>query len=175
MQEYSDLTAVAGLVLILLIVIVVGHFVRGLVRKARGRPSAKSQTENAILVDGSNVMYWGGEPSAKVLKRVIDDLKAKGFAPIVVFDASVGYRLSDRYLDDATMATLVGLKTSQVLVVSKGQVADEILLKMAQDNCLRIVTNDRYRDWGVQFPLVKRKGRLIKGEWREGSVVLRGL
>ena len=129
---------------------------------------------NAILVDGSNVMHWGGDPSSLVLQRVLQDVKDKGYDPIVFFDANVGYQLGDRYFDEAMMAQIAGVPQQHVCVVGKGVVADESILMFATDYDLRVVTNDRYRDWRVRFPIAAKKGALVGGTWREGSVVWRG-
>lgn len=128
---------------------------------------------NAILVDGSNVMHWGGEPSEQVLIAVVRALTSNGFSPVVVFDASVGHKLAGRYLHGDQMAARIGLPYAHVYVVHKGVVADEVLLDLATDHGLRIVTNDRYRDWTAAFPLVKSRDRLVRGEWRQGTVMLR--
>ncbi len=126
---------------------------------------------NAILVDGSNVMHWGGDPSIKVLRGVLRGIEKRGFSPVVVFDASVGYRLSDRYLHGPAMAKLIDLPKAHVYVVQKGVVADEVILDLATIHELNVVSNDRYRDWSVQFPLVKKKGRMMRGAWKGGAVV----
>lgn len=189
MQDVSDLVAMATLVVVVLIVslavLSVWKALRKLLTRApiaperpshpSPKPRAPERPKNGILVDGSNVMYWSGEPSSMVLRRVISKLKDSGFHPYVVFDASVGYRLADRYLDDGPMATMIELPTDRVVVVHKGQIADEVILQFAKESGYRIVTNDRFRDWSVEYPLVTEKGRLVKGTWREGNVVLRGL
>ena len=112
MQNLPDLLAMAILVLsVFVIALLIFWLWRGLKRVFSGsKPSSKEELpENGIVVDGSNVMYWNGDPETRVLRRVIDKLKELGFQPFVVFDASVGYRLSDRYLDDVTMAAIVDL------------------------------------------------------------------
>jgi len=150
-------------------------------RRVARRPVTARYTEddpvpaNAIVVDGSNVMHWGGDPSAPTIAKVVDALENKGFAPIVIFDASVGYRLSDRYMNERTLAPMINMAASRVYVVHKGVVADEVILDFATTHDLRIVTNDRYKDWSVQFPLIKKKGRLVKGTVKEGSVMLNGI
>ena len=129
---------------------------------------------NAIVVDGSNVMHWGGDPSATVLSMVLRALENKGYAPIVFFDASVGYRLGDRYFDEFKLARLTSISSDHICVVEKGTVADEAILAFSRDHNLRVVTNDQFRDWRVQFPHAAQKGRLIKGTFSEGTVKWRG-
>ncbi|MCK0096536.1 hypothetical protein MWU60_13220 [Yoonia sp. F2084L] len=129
---------------------------------------------NAILVDGSNVLYWGEQPSLNVVLRILRNLEDKGYTPIVFFDANVGYVLDDHYYDDAKIASLIGAPAHHVCVVDKGVVADEGILAFATDHHLRVVTNDKYRDWRVRFPHADKKGVLIGGTWRDGAVVWRG-
>jgi hypothetical protein len=148
---------------------------------SRGTPQAdllpveeSGPPENAIVVDGSNVMHWGGEPSAQGLSLVLRSLEKAGYAPIVFFDASVGYKLGDRYFDELRMAQLTGIAKEHICIVHKGVVADEMILSFARDHGLRIVTNDQFRDWRVQFPIAAKKGQLLKGTLRDGTVVWRG-
>lgn len=148
-------------------------FVVYLLRVLWGRKpvAPKASKGKRVIVDGSNVMFWGGEPSLRVLTAVIGSLRAKGYAPYVIFDANIGYKLGDRYLDDAPMAKLIGLPARQVLVVEKGVAADEWILQVAQEQGVRVVSNDRFRDWKVQYPLVGKKGRIIRGTYAGGNVV----
>ncbi len=126
---------------------------------------------NAILVDGSNVMHWGGDPSLKVLTRVVKKLEDEGLKPYICFDANVGYKLGDRFAGHDAMAAKLGLSPKQVFVVDKGVIADGVLLDLAAEHALSIVTNDRFRDWTVTHPWVKDHRRFRRGTWKQGSVV----
>lgn len=128
----------------------------------------------SIVVDGSNVMYWGGDPSAHVLTQVLRALEGAGHTPLVIFDASVGYRLGDQYFDEVKLSRLIGLPSSQIVVVNKGVIADDAILSFATDQNLRIVSNDQFRDWRVQFPHVAKKGQLLRGTYSHGAVHWRG-
>jgi hypothetical protein len=165
---YSDL--------LLLAPALIGFFVLLWLRKKPHKASEPDAElpKNAIVVDGSNVMHWGGDPSAHTLDRVLRTLENKGFAPIVFFDANVGYVLDDSYYNEAKLASMIGTPAEHICVVSKGVVADEAILAFATDHGLRVVTNDQYRDWRVRFPLAGQRGKLLRGTWREGSVVWRG-
>ncbi len=144
-------------------------------RKSRPRRVAEAKLpSNAILVDGSNVMYWGQEPSSLVVLRVLRNLEEKGYTPIVFFDANVGYVLDDHYYNEAKIAWLIGVPARHVCVVDKGVVADQGILSFATDYNLRVVTNDKYRDWRVKFPHADKKGVLVGGTWRDGAVIWRG-
>ena len=127
---------------------------------------------NAIVVDGSNVMYWGGEPSPQILSLVLRSIENKGYAPIVFFDANVGYILDDHYYDELKLALVIGVTKEHICVVDKSVVADEAILAFSKDHKLRVVTNDNYRDWRGQFSHVKRKGVLVKGTCKSGNVKL---
>ena len=151
-------------------------FVCWVVRRLQDRRAAARLTpDKYIIVDGSNVMHWGGDPSEKVLGRVLEALEGKGLKPIVYFDANVGYKLWDRYTNENATAKKLRLDPRQVFVAPRGVTADEMLLITATETGLRVVTNDRFRDWSVQFPRLGEKRFLVKGEWRQGSVMLRGL
>ena len=115
-------------------------------------------------------MFWGGDPSIKPLQDMADSLRAKGFQPFFVFDANVGYKLQDRYIDDAEMARWIGVPSDNVLVVEKGVIADERILQIADENGTRVVSNDRFRDWGTQYPWVRRKGRVVRGSFKGGAL-----
>lgn len=144
-----------------------------------GRLSAKQPTVQitgrAVVVDGSNVMHWGGEPSMMVLVRVLKELQNRGLQPVVYFDANVGYKLFDKHIKPAALAAQLDLPVGQVILAPSRTPADEILLERAINDGLRVVTNDRFLDWKQRFPKVGEKGFLIKGMWKEGSVILLGL
>ncbi len=132
-------------------------------------------TGRAVIVDGSNVMHWGGDPSMKVLSRVLKELQNRGLSPLVYFDANVGYKLLGKSVRPAKMAAELGLPEEQIFFAPKQVPADEVLLERAVSDGLRVVTNDRFLDWKQRFPKVGEKGFLIKGMWKEGSVILLGL
>ncbi len=150
-------------------------FVILLLLRLRGRatdavPSENTAPRNAIVVDGSNVMHWGGDPSLDVLARVLRSLETAGFSPIVFFDANVGYKVGERYYTEETLAPLIGVPIDHIVVVDKGVVADEMILKCATDLRARIVTQDKFRDWRVQFPHAAKKGVLVSGKYTNGNV-----
>ena len=57
-----------------------------------------------------------------------------------------------------------------VLVVPKGNPADIYILNAARDMDAFIITNDRFRDWALEYPEVLDPGYLIKGEYRQGRL-----
>ena len=141
-----------------------------LFRAWRDRTKAKGLW---IIIDGSNVMHWnGGTPQFAPLRDVIAALQERDFVPGVVFDANAGYKLEDRYLDDTELAKRLGLQVKQVMVVPKGEQADGTILTAARDHGVRIVTNDRFRDWADSFPEVAQSSTLVRGGYRDGQLWL---
>ena len=138
-------------------------------------PSKPANDEAWILVDGSNVMHWqDNTPTLAPLTGVILRLTGQGYVPGIVFDANAGWKLQGRYLRDAELASLLGLEERQVLVVPKGSQADTYLLETAREFGVRIVSNDRFRDWAEAHPEVLGPGFLIRGGMRDGQVWLLG-
>ncbi|MGI1663224.1 NYN domain-containing protein [Palleronia sp. KMU-117] len=145
-----------------------------LVRARRARPSsARDVPPNAIVVDGSNVMYWADDtPRIETVREVVRYLVAQGFAPGVVFDANAGYLIAGRYLHDRDFARLLDLPAKHVMVVDKGTPADATILAASRDMEARVVTNDRYRDWVDQHPHLRERGVLVRGGYRDGRLWL---
>ena len=81
MSELSDL-ALLGIGAMALLIVYLLRVIWGL--RGRAKP-ARAQT--IVIVDGSNVMHWGGDPSEAVLQRVIASLQDRGLTPYVIFDA----------------------------------------------------------------------------------------
>ena len=144
------------------------------IRKLAKQKAKKTKPARPILIDGSNVMHWKeGKPNIEVVQRLVFALDKSGYHPGVIFDANAGYKLFDRYLDDAPLAHAIGLPEDQVLVVPKGTPADQFLLNAARDMGAPIVTNDRFRDWLDDFPEFAEPGRLIQGGYRKGAPYLK--
>jgi hypothetical protein len=122
-----------------------------------------------IIVDGSNVMYWDREtPSLETVREVLRAVEAEGFVPLVWFDANVGHVVAGRYLGPEKMAKTLGLQQGQVLVAPKGTPADPLLLEEAARLGAQVVTNDRFRDWANDHPIVQDPERFVRGGVRDG-------
>jgi hypothetical protein len=155
-----------------------------LFRAARARPEvapertvrrpARARKDPAwIVIDGSNVMHWGGDsPCIEPVREVVTHLEGLGFTPGVIFDANAGHLLRGRYCHDHVMGKMVGLPPERVMVVDKGTPADPTILQEARDLNARVVTNDRYRDWAERFPDIRRPGFLVRGGFRKGRIWL---
>jgi hypothetical protein len=138
-------------------------------RPLRARPAGRRHDPRQIVVDGSNVLYWkDNAPDIRTLASVVDHLERLGYHPRVVFDANAGYLVAGSYTHDAAFAWMLSLPRDRVQVVPKGRVADEFILAAARDMGLRVVSNDRYRDWLDKHPEIRAPGRLVRGGWRDG-------
>ncbi len=134
---------------------------------------ARDRSAPVVVLDGSNVMHWkDGAPDLQPVREVIADLAQRGFRAGVVFDANAGYKLEGRYRHHQVLARQLGLPRNRVMVVNKGEVADETILRVAQDFGARVVSNDRFRDWRDDFPQVAEPGFLISGRYRQGALQL---
>lgn len=139
----------------------------------RVRPDAGPRPV-VIVVDGSNVMHWGeGVPSSEVLCLVLAELQGKGFSPLVYFDANVGYKLQGRHMDVAELARVLRVAARQIVVVPSGTPADPYVIEEAITMGARVVSNDRFMDWRGQYPAIRGKGFLVKGDVRGAKVALR--
>lgn len=124
-----------------------------------------------LILDGSNIMHWKGNGAdITTVQQAIQSLREKGYTPCVVFDANVGYKISNRYQGDAELAKLLGLPVNRVMVVAKGTPADEIILAAARDHDAQVVSNDRFRDWIDQHPELANEGHLVRGRYRAGRL-----
>jgi hypothetical protein len=116
-----------------------------------------------LLIDGSNVINWyvdanlAQKPSLAPLKTVLLMLQARGQTATVVFDATIGHRLMDRFMGQDELAALLPL-AADVLIVDKGTIADTILIEMARAKAMVIISNDHFRDHPLARHLLKQKG-----------------
>jgi hypothetical protein len=141
----------------------------------RGAAKSGSMSDpNWVIVDGSNVMHWRDNvPDLDPVKQVIAVLAERGFTPGVMFDANAGYKLFGQYRHDHAFGQMLGLPEDRIMVVPKGTPADPYILTAARDMQARIVTNDKFRDWGAEYPEIGRHGYLIGGAYTGKGVKLR--
>lgn len=138
------------------------------------RPRPKPGKRQAILIDGSNVLHWrGGIADIATVADLVRSLEETGYRPGVVFDANIGYKIADRFLNDRQLAKVLALPVKQILVAPKGTPADAYLLQAARDMDAPIITNDRFRDWAEDFPELTQESRLIQGGYRDGTLYLK--
>lgn len=173
---YGDLVMLAGPVALASLVLLWRGWVRrktgGLVKDSVAPRRGKVfEAKPYVVIDGSNVMHWkGGTPDLAIVAAVAAEIAARGMVAGVMFDANVGYKIGQRYQDDKELAHRLGLPEDRVLVVPKGIPADKYILEAARKLKAKVVTNDRYRDWAVDFPEVTEPGFLLRGGMKDGVV-----
>ncbi|MCV2877782.1 hypothetical protein OE699_02865 [Sedimentimonas flavescens] len=156
----ADSLAVGLLILILSVVY--------LLLRSRNRP----QPRYAVL-DGSNILYWRNEePDLSAVQQVVQEIQARGWSPVIWFDANAGYLIKGRYMGAYPFSVALGVPVRQVYVAPKGTPADPLILDAATTLSAIVVTNDRYRDWIGQYPIVGEYGRFIRGSYRDGRLEL---
>ncbi len=156
----ADFIAIVGVAVLIILV----------VRVVRRRPP---KDQRWVVIDGSNVMYWKTQsPLIEPVQEVVNTLRDCGYTVGVMFDANVGYLLSDHYMHDGAFKAQLGLPADQIMVVPKGTPADPYILTAAQDLGACIVTNDRFRDWASDYPQINQPGFLVKGGYKSGKLWL---
>ena len=141
-------------------------------RRSRG-PAGRvpGRGKSGVVVDGTNVIYWGGEPDLGTLRAVVDQLRRKGRDPYVFLDASTRHHLRDKALDEAGFARALGLKRSRITVCPARTEADAFILKFAREHRFPVVSNDRFGDRATEVAGLK----LIKGGVAGGKPILHGV
>ncbi|WP_455644755.1 NYN domain-containing protein [Methanosphaera sp.] len=107
-----------------------------------------------IIVDGSNVAYYGQEaneetgkvtPSLKTLKVAISTLEKLGHEPIVLSDAPLRHEIDDK---DGFNEMI---QNEEVFPVPAGTIADHYILNLAYEEDAKILSNDLFRDYRDEF------------------------
>ncbi|QUJ76318.1 hypothetical protein KDD17_15695 [Sulfitobacter albidus] len=132
----------------------------------------KAKDRRRIAVDGTNVMFWhDNRAKLATLKKVVTDLRRRGYDPVVFLDASSRHHIGDRSFDEGKFASALDLARNRIMVCPARTEADEFILKFARQERLAIVSNDRFRD----RPRAARNIRLIRGRVDGDRTILKGL
>ncbi|MBO7718763.1 MAG: Zc3h12a-like ribonuclease, partial [Methanosphaera sp.] len=107
-----------------------------------------------VIVDGSNVAYYGQQPneetgkitpSLKTLKVAISTLEKLGHEPIVLADAPLRHEIDDKDSFNEM------IKNDEVFPVPAGTIADHYILNLAYEKDAKILSNDFFRDYQDEF------------------------
>lgn len=130
-----------------------------------GKPERHVWSARSTVIDGSNVAHWGSNtPTIDAVRAVVAQLKTEGSDPIAVFDANIGFKVSNRFLNNSELAAQIGLLPNRVEVVPKGEIADIRVFEIAMQLSAPIVSNDLYRDHLAARFIPKRRGFFAFGE-----------
>ncbi len=124
---------------------------------------------HAIVIDGNNLCYQGGEPIGITAVRAACRQLARSYDVTVVFDA--GIRRMLRMDDKELRQEFSGLAT--VHVVASRRKADETVLSAAKDPYVYVLSNDRYAEYPEKEAV--RDGRLIQHEIVNGRIYIHDL
>ena len=110
----------------------------------------RMKDKKIVIVDGSNVAYLelttDGSPKDANLTAVRNELKERGYDPIIIVDASLRHEI-----DDPTQLESM-IDSQQVRQAPAGTDADYFIVKMAEDHKAAIVSNDQYNDYRHKNP-----------------------
>jgi hypothetical protein len=106
----------------------------------------------AIVVDGANVAFAerssAGEPKVSNIVAARRALRARGYAPIIIIDATLRHEVDDP-------GQLEGLIDSQkVRQAPAGTDADYFVLETAEQEHAQVVSNDEFEQYRDDYPWI---------------------
>jgi hypothetical protein len=106
--------------------------------------------KKVAIVDGSNIAYLelsnNGSPKVSNLIAVRNELKQRGYDPVIIVDASLRHEIDD----PGKLESMID--SQQVRQAPAGTDADYFIVKMAEEHKAAIVSNDRYNDYSHENP-----------------------
>jgi len=102
-----------------------------------------------VIIDASNVAHYGkGKDEKPLLKNIlssIESLKKLGYEPVIIADASLRHEIDNKesfnnYLQDGEFHQ-----------VPSGTTADHYILKLAEEDDAKILSNDNFREYFDEF------------------------
>jgi len=126
-----------------------------------------------VLVDGSNVIYYGkkpgSKPTVKNLQLMIKKLEEKGYQYIVFADPKTRWALSSE--EKSVFDQMISQGTVKQVPATTG--ADRWFLEYATNHPeYKVLSNDRFVDWKNRFPWVGDLNRFIRFMILNGEVYL---
>lgn len=131
-----------------------------------------------VILDGCNMIFWGGEGhsvvSLELLLALCVDLKAKGVDYQVYFDASTWHHLEEKGMSGEAelYQLLLNERGDRFIEVLEGTEADVSILKEVaaakeKGELVAVATRDHFRNYAEDFPFVtdslcRLEGRLMK-------------
>ena len=103
-----------------------------------------------VIVDASNVAHFGkdkeGEkPSLDNLLKAVEALEKLGYEPFPIADASLRHEIDEKEKFNEL------LEKGKVQQVPSGTTADHFILKIAEDEDCKILSNDNFREYKDEF------------------------
>lgn len=118
------------------------------------------------MVDASNVAHFGrkkdGKPSLNNIIKASEALESLGYEPILIADASLRHEIDQKEVFNHL------LDDQKIQQVPSGTTADHFILKMAEDEDAKILSNDVFREYNDEFQDIS--SRRIPYSFREGNI-----
>lgn len=132
-----------------------------------------------FLLDGSNILHWGRSVhgiSLRAVRAIVNELKRRGEAYQVYFDASAKHCLKANAAELKQYEKLLTDDPDHFHQVPMGTCADDFLLLIAsQDDSAKIMTQDRFKDYADRYPQVIHSDRLLLGMVVQGQIHFPGI
>jgi len=118
------------------------------------------------IVDASNVAHYGkvkdGKPILKNILNAVNALKELGYEPVLIADASLRHEIDQKEEFNKL------LDEEKVKQVPSGTTADHFILKIAEEEDAKILSNDVFREYYDEFRDIS--SRRIPYSINEGTV-----
>ncbi len=119
-----------------------------------------------VIVDASNVAHYGKDteetkPSLNNLMKALEALEKLGYEPFPIADASLRHEIDEK----DKLNTLI--EEGKIQQVPSGTTADHFILKIAEDEDCKILSNDNFREYFDEFRDINNRRipfKFIKGD-----------
>ena len=120
------------------------------------------------MVDASNVAHFGrakdGKPRLDYIIKSAKALKELGYDPVLIADASLRHEID--FKEDFNKL----LDTDEIKQVPSGTTADHFILKIAEDEDAKILSNDVFREYNDEFQDIS--SRRIPYSFKDDNIII---
>jgi len=121
-----------------------------------------------VIIDASNVAHYGkgkgDNPRLETILKAINALKGLGYEPYAIADASLRHEIDNKEEFNNL------LEKEEIVQVPSGTTADHFILKMAEDEDAKILSNDIFREYNDEFKDIA--SRRIPYSVKGGEVII---
>lgn len=119
-----------------------------------------------VIIDASNIAHFGkdkeGKPSLDNLLKAVEALNKLGYEPFPIADASLRHEIDDKDRFNEL------LEKGEVEQVPSGTTADHFILKIAEEDDCKILSNDNFREYNDEFHDINN--RRIPFNFKDGEI-----
>jgi len=121
-----------------------------------------------VIIDASNVAHYGkgkeGSPRLDNVLKSIEALKALGYEPYTIADASLRHEIDKKEEFNKL------LEDEKIVQVPSGTTADHFILKIAEEEEAKILSNDIFREYNDEFKDIA--SRRIPYSVKSGEIII---